>query len=85
MTSINTPQAALVKLQLRRTKDLIRDFILTGTMIDAAHAAHKPYDPNLTTVRGWIMDETERRDPENFERWLDSDMDDDRLPEFIHC
>jgi hypothetical protein len=85
MTSINTPQAALVKIQVRKTKDLIRDFILTGTMMDAAHAAHKPYDPNLPTVRGWLMDEIERRYPEAFEKWMDSDLDDDGLYQFIKC
>ena len=85
MTSINTPQAALIKLQLRKTRDLIRDFVLTGIKMDAAHAANKPYDPNLTTVRGWIMDEIERRDPEGYERWLDSDLDDDGLFQFIRC
>ena len=85
MTSINTPQAALIKLQCRKTKDLIRDFILTGIMIDAAHTTNKPYDPNLPTVRGWLMDEIERRDPDGFERWMDSDLDDDALPQYIHC
>ena len=85
MTSINTPQAALIKLQGRRTKDLIRDFILTGTMIDAAYLAHRPCDQNLPTVRGWLMDEIERRDPKGFERWMDSDLDDDGLLKFIRC
>jgi hypothetical protein len=80
-----TPQKALIKLQVRKTKDLIRDFILTGIMMDAAHAAHKPYDENLPTVRGWLMDEIERRDPEGFEAWMDSDLDDDGLYQFIKC
>lgn len=85
MTSINTPKAALIKLGLRKTRDLIQDFILTGIQMDAARIVHTQYDPNLPTVRGWIMDEIERRDPEGFERWIDSDLDDDALPQFIHC
>jgi hypothetical protein len=28
-------------------------------------------NPNLSTVRGWIMDEIERRNPEAFNHWLD--------------
>ena len=53
--------------------------------MDAAHATGKSYDPNLPTVRGWIMDEIERRDPDGFERWMDSDLDDDGLHQFIRC
>lgn len=85
MTSINTPAAALAKLQGRKTKDLIKDFILTGIMIDTAHKTRKPYDPNLTTVRGWLMDEIERRNPDAYEAWLDSDSDDDGLLAYFHC
>ena len=85
MTTTSIPSAALIKLQIRKTNDLIRDFVLTGVMIDAAHATKKPYDPNLTTVRGWLMDEIERRNPEAFERWLDSDTDDDGLLAYYHC
>ena len=80
-----TPQAALIKIQARKTKDLIRDFILTGIMMDAAHEAHKAYDENLPTVRGWLMDEIERRDPEGYEAWMDSELDDDGLYQFIRC
>ena len=27
----------------------------------------------LPIVRGWLMDELEARDPEGFDRWMDSD------------
>ena len=30
------------------------------------------HDPHLAIVRGWIMDELERRDPIAFDRWIDS-------------
>jgi hypothetical protein len=29
-------------------------------------------DENIPTVRGWLMDELEERNPEAFEKWLDS-------------
>ena len=29
--------------------------------------------PELTIVRGWLMDELEARDPEGFDRWMDSE------------
>ena len=85
MTTINTPAAALLKLKARKTRDLIRDFILTGKIMDVAHETGKTYDPNLTTVRGWLMDEIERRNPEAYEAWLDSDTDDDGLLAYFHC
>ena len=31
------------------------------------------------------MDEIERRNPEAFEKWLDSDKDDIALLEYFHC
>jgi hypothetical protein len=78
MTTINTPAAVTARLQTRTTRHLIEQFILTGKMIDAGT------DPEIYTVRGWIMDELERRDPEAFDAWLDSDEDDDGLPKYFN-
>lgn len=42
---------------------------------------------NIPTVRGWLMDEIERRYPEEFNNWLDSEEPkDEDLRKFIyHC
>ena len=32
--------------------------------------------PELATVRGWLLDEFKRRDPEAYERWMDDILDD---------
>ena len=32
-----------------------------------------PYTPELPTVRGWIMDELQRRDPAAYAAWQDVD------------
>lgn len=45
------------------TERLVEQFELTETV----------NDPNIPTVRGWLMDELEKRDPEAFEAWTDSD------------
>lgn len=82
MTTIKTPETALLKLRARKTKDLITDLILAGKMIDTLK---KAVDPNMFTVRGWIMDELERRNPEAYEAWIDSDADDDGLLAYFHC
>ena len=36
-------------------------------------------DPEIPTVRGWIMDELEHRDPEAFSLWLDGTAEDSDL------
>ena len=51
----------------RTTAQLIETFIMTGRV-------NNEYIP---TVRGWIMDELERRDPEAFSAWLDSETCED--------
>ncbi len=52
----------------RSTSDLIKDFELTELV----------NDENIPTVRGWIMDELEKRNGEAFEKWIDSNEDSPR-------
>lgn len=33
--------------------------------------------PNIPTVRGWIMAEIERRNPEGYNKWLEEDFAND--------
>jgi len=40
-------------------------------------------DENIPTVRGWLMDELEKRNPEAFDKWLDSYTDDDNLRDYM--
>ena len=49
-------------ISCRTTAQLCADFDATETNKDT-------YIP---TVRGWIMDELEKRDPEAFGKWIDS-------------
>jgi hypothetical protein len=53
--------AALIKAMT--TRQLIDTFIVSDTNDD----------PHVYIVRGWIMDELERRNPEAFDAWLESD------------
>ncbi len=46
----------------RTMKQLIEDFEMTETN----------NDQYIYIVRGWIMDELEKRDPEAFDKWIDS-------------
>ena len=40
-------------------------------------------DPNIYRVRGWLMDEIEKRCPEGFDRWLETENTDESLREYI--
>lgn len=54
--------AAVAIVKGRTTEQLVADFEQTETR-------HPTMD--VVTVRGWIMDELERRNPTAFEKWLD--------------
>lgn len=34
--------------------------------------------PEVPTVRGWLMDEIEKRNPDGFDAWLDQDFPEDK-------
>ncbi len=34
--------------------------------------------PQVPTVRGWLMDEIERRNPDGFDAWMDQDAAEDQ-------
>lgn len=59
-----TRRGVEILLKIRSTKDLVEDFILTGTMT---------ITPEVSIVRGWIMYELQRRNPKKFIAWLDSE------------
>lgn len=40
-------------------------------------------DPHIPTVRGWLMDELEKRNPEAFNEWLDNDEEDNTLRNYM--
>lgn len=41
--------------------------------------------PELPIVRGWLMDELEARDPEGFDKWMESDDPNADPKDFIKC
>lgn len=40
-------------------------------------------DENISTVRGWLMDAIEQRNPAAFDKWLDEDAEDENLRRYI--
>ena len=55
----------------------------TERLLDLWEMTTTNSDRNIPAVRGWLMDEIERRFPEAFEKWLDSDAEDSALRKFI--
>ena len=55
------------------TEKLVELFCLTSSM----------NDENIPTVRGWLMDEIEKRNPEGFDKWLDEDAEDENLSKYV--
>jgi len=45
----------------------------TVQLIEAFEATDTRNDAEMPTVRGWMMDELERRNPEAFEAWMMGD------------
>ena len=54
------------------TSQLIEVFVMTGSI----------ENENVYTVRGWLMDELEKRNPEAFDAWLDSTAEDEDLKKY---
>lgn len=48
----------------------------TEKLIDLFTLTDSWEDENIPTVRGWIMDELEARDPEAFDAWLEDEVGD---------
>ena len=71
MTAAETTARAII--HKRTTAALVADFMET---------THNN-DRRIPTVRGWIMDELESRDPAAFEAWLDGPAHDEDLPRFF--
>jgi len=56
---------AIAKVAARSTEQLCYDFAATEVQAGASR--------EIAMVRGWLMDELEKRDPEAFDAWMFSD------------
>ena len=61
-------------LKSRTLEELVKDFEATETTNDI----------NIYQVRGWLMDEIQKRNPTGYEKWLDSEnCEDSELKNYI--
>ena len=65
----NAEKNARTMLSRLSTEQLIKEFDMTEDI---------PITLELSMVRGWIMDELEKRNPEAFDKWLDLDYPDNK-------
>ena len=72
----NAEKKARSMLSRLSLEQLIKEFDMTEDM---------PASFELSMVRGWIMDELEKRFPDQFDKWLDSDCRDEDLRKFIYA
>lgn len=65
----NAEKNARAMLSRLSIEQLIKEFDMTEDI---------PISLELSMVRGWIMDELEKRNPETFDKWLDLDYPDNK-------
>lgn len=60
----------------KQAKELLENATLTD-LLDEWELTSNIRTPEIATVRGWLMDELESRNPEAFNAWLDQDEPED--------
>lgn len=56
----------------KRARNLVRS-LTTAQLLDQWELTTGLHTPETAMVRGWLMDEIEKRNPEAFDAWLDAD------------
>lgn len=59
-----------------KAREMISNLTL-GELLDEWELTTTNNSPEISIVRGWLMDELEKRNPEAFEKWLDEDYPED--------
>ena len=78
MMTLERENAAMSKAQTMIRKNSTKQLLMIWEMTTTSN------DENIPMVRGWLMDEFERRDPKGFEAWICGDTDDYELKNYIN-
>ena len=62
----------------QKAREMISNLTL-AELLDEWELTSKIDNLEIYTVRGWLMDELESRNPEAFDKWLDSDEPTDEM------
>ncbi len=60
----------------KRVRNLVGS-LTTAQLLDQFELTSDMTGEHVPTVRGWLMDEIEKRYPVAFDKWLDEDMPED--------
>lgn len=60
----------------KRVRNLVGS-LTTAQLLDQFELTSDMTGEDVPTVRGWLMDEIEKRYPVAFDKWLDEDMPED--------
>lgn len=63
-------------MTMTEMKEILENATLDD-LLDEWELTSKIRTPEIATVRGWLMDELEKRNPEGFNAWLDQDEPED--------
>lgn len=70
-------------VQEKKAREMLANATL-GDLLDEWELTTNMNDSEISTVRGWLMDELESRNPEAFNAWLDQDAPkDNQLREYM--
>lgn len=78
MYTLERENAAMSKAQTMIRKSSTAQLLMIWEMTTTSR------DENIPMVRGWLMDEFERRDANGFEAWICGDADDYELRNYIN-
>lgn len=79
MYTLERENAAMSKAQTMIRKSSTAQLLMIWEMTTTST------DENIPMVRGWLMDEFERRDEKGFEAWICGDADDYGLRKYIEA
>lgn len=54
-----------------------------GNLLDEWELTANIKSSDIYMVRGWLLDEFEKRNPQAFEKWLDGDAEDSTLRDYM--
>ena len=61
----------------------ILEYSTLSDLFDEWKLTTESNDPYIYMVRGWLMDEFKRRNPEGFDKWLEGEALDETLEDYI--
>ena len=66
----------------KKARKMIANYSL-ARLLDVWEMTTISKDENISIVRGWLMDEFEKRNSDAYDRWLDEDCRDENLRKYM--